>query len=322
MGSNRILNEKPEKSRDDHRHHAVDAIAVAMAGPAQVQALSDAAARALSEGHRRFGSLADPWPEFREQARNIILNTLVSRRPKRRLAGALHEDTNYSAPEKRNGKDITRCRKPVTKLSSKNDIDNIVDPRIREIVRAAWEAAGEDSKKLQDNWPAIETRGRRSPIKKVRCFEAKPVQAIAGDDPARTRFVVPGTNHHMAVYSVTDAATNKPKKWTYETVRLIDAAERCKQGVPVVNRTRPGCQFCFSLSEGDLVVARRTIEEPERIWYVRTVRFRGSFELTPGTDARQKKDCEIWDVQLNTLMRLGGRKVVVTPLGEVVEAHD
>ena len=113
------------------------------------------------------------------------------------------------------------------------------------------------SKKLQDNWPAIETRGRRIPIKRVPCFEAEPVQAIAGDDPARTRFVVPGTNHHMAVYSVTDAATNKPKKWTYETVRLIDAAERCKQGVPVVNRTRPGCQFsshlvkAISLSRGE-----------------------------------------------------------------------
>ena len=46
---NRILNPNaPGKSRDDHRHHAVDAVAIAMCSQSMVQRLSAAASAALS----------------------------------------------------------------------------------------------------------------------------------------------------------------------------------------------------------------------------------------------------------------------------------
>ncbi|HOQ46582.1 MAG TPA: type II CRISPR RNA-guided endonuclease Cas9 [Bryobacteraceae bacterium] len=322
---NRILNEKPEKNRDDYRHHAVDAIAVALATQAQIQQLADAARRARAEGHRRFGSLPDPWPGFREQARNAVLRCVVSHRPKRRLKGALHNETYYSAPEQREGKMVVRCRKPVTSLT-KTDIEAIVDERIREIVRAAWEAVGSDAKKFEGNWPFIESNGRKIPIKRVRCFQVETVRSIAEDRPERRRHVIPGGNHHIEIWAETDPKSGLPKRWHFRAVSRLEAMERYRrrhEGVRIVQRDHgPNTQFCFSLSEGDMVAVRRAPDQPETLWCVRSARTRGSFELQPATDARLKKDAEIWDVALNTLMKLGCRKVVVTPLGDIVDAHD
>jgi CRISPR-associated endonuclease Csn1 len=323
---NRILNEKPEKSREDYRHHTVDAIAVALATPAQVKALADAASRAQREGHRRFGSLADPWPGFRDQAREMVLDTLVSHRPKRRLKAALHDETHYSPPAVRNGKKVVGFRKPVEALTA-GDIENIADEKTKGIVRAAWEAAGRDAKKLLNNWPVMETKRRRLPVKRVRCLKVQEVCKIAKDDPARTRYVIPGGNHHMEIWAELDPKTNQPKKYAYDTVSLLEANERYSRGERIVQRDHgPNCTFCFSLSEGDLVKARRPSDEQERIWYVRSVRSRGSLVLSPATDARKKElikdQGSLWDATLNTLMRLGAAKVVVTPLGEVVKAHD
>jgi hypothetical protein len=299
---------------------------VALSTPAQVKALSDAASRALAEGHRRFGSLADPWPKFREQAREIVLNTPVSHRPKRRLKGALHEETHYSPPAERNGKRVVCFRKPVAALKA-SEIENIADERIKGIVCAAWKAVGQDAKKLLNNWPFFEAKGRRIPIKRVKCFKVQEVQAIAEANSARTRFVIPGGNHHMEVWAELDPKTGKPKKWGYNTVSLLQANDRYRRAERIVQRDHgPDCQFCFSLSEGDLVRAHRPGDEAKRIWYVRSAKASGQCDLSPSTDARLKDEIVagrcLWRININPLMKCGAAKVVVTPLGEVVEAHD
>jgi CRISPR-associated endonuclease Csn1 len=324
---NRILNEKPEKSRDDHRHHAVDALAVALCSPAQVKALSDAASRALAEGHRRFGSLADPWDGFREQAKQSVLAGPVSHRPKRKLRGALHEETLYTAPRRENGQSKVRYRKAVDALTA-TEIENISDKTIQKIVEQAWEGVGRDATRLKDNWPKLRTRmGREIPIKRVRCTKVQKVQTIAEHDPRRRRHVTPGGNHHMEVVAILNAPAGEPKKWEHYTVSRLEAMERYKAGVKIVQRDHgPGKRFCFTLSEGDLVAARRSAGEGEKIWYVRSVRANGSLELSPGTDSRLKQDIKaagaLWDVALNTLMNRGARKVRVDLLGEIIECHD
>ncbi len=323
---NRVLHDRPEKNREDHRHHAVDAIAIALASPAQVRCLADAASRALAEGHRRFGSLADPWPDFRQHVKEAVSRVQVSYRPKRRLKGALHEETYYSAPITVDGKKYIRTRKPVDQLTAA-EINQIADPKVRTIVKSAWEAVGRDAKKLRGQWPCLETKdGRRIPIKRVRYYKREEAHRLGNKD-ASPRYVIAKGNHHIEVLAVRDILTNKIKKWEHCTVSSLEAAERYRQRVPIVQKDHgPGREFLFSLAEGDLVMARRSEGSPEDVWYVRSVRARGAFELQPSTDARKKQDViesgKLWDVQLNTLMKLGGRKVVVTPLGEILEAHD
>ena len=56
-GFNTILGTDGEKNRQDHRHHAIDAIVIGLASPQTVQMLSNAAAQAEKEGRRRYARL-------------------------------------------------------------------------------------------------------------------------------------------------------------------------------------------------------------------------------------------------------------------------
>ncbi len=86
------------KKRDDHRHHAVDAVVIGLTEPRTIKRLSDAAQRAPLEGRRRFGSLEAPWANFVDSVRAEIEKVVVSQRVSKKVSGALHEETIYSRP--------------------------------------------------------------------------------------------------------------------------------------------------------------------------------------------------------------------------------
>jgi len=300
---NRILSDSPHKSRDDHRHHAVDAAAVAMASAAMLQELARAAENAVRERHRQFGTFAYPWPEFREQLAAAIHATNVSHRPMRKLGGPLHEETLYGKPHVgRDGKHYVHIRVPVEKA----DIEEIVDPTVREAVRIAREAK---------TAPGLTTRdGRSIPIRKVRVRSV--VKTVPVGEGARRRNVVTGDNHHMEVVGET-----KGKKAVYSgvVVSRLEAARRNRLKIPVVQRDHgPDKEFLFSLSEGDMV------EWKGRYWRVRgvTTQSNGMPILSPATDARLKAEAVVERPTVNVFCKAGGRKVAVDHVGEVRLARD
>src|SRR5690606_12905841 len=117
-----------EKNRADHRHHAIDALVVALTNRKRLHRLSDIVRRG---GARTHGEVLDePWPNFRETVKQRVKQINVSHRVERKLRGALHEETLY-------GKTATPgewvVRKPVEALSAA-EVDRIRDPGIRKIV--------------------------------------------------------------------------------------------------------------------------------------------------------------------------------------------
>lgn len=148
-GLNGILNQDDEdiKNRDDHRHHAVDAVVIALTSRSILKKLSDenkylnayehleedeagiARSRDLKE---RFQSddqyknritLTYPWLTFWKDARDSINEIIVSHRVSRKISGALHEETYYgptgeSASKKKHIEYLV-VRKPVHSLSEK-----------------------------------------------------------------------------------------------------------------------------------------------------------------------------------------------------------
>ena len=96
------------KPRVDHRHHAIDAVVIALSGPAVLQELADKAAE-----QERLKDRLQNWPtrepvdapwetvrKFRVQVMGAVEKILVSHRPaKRKIVGALHKETAYGEAE-------------------------------------------------------------------------------------------------------------------------------------------------------------------------------------------------------------------------------
>lgn len=326
LNLNAILGVNGEKSRADHRHHAVDAIAIAVVDATLVKRLADAAARAESEFSRRyFVPIDPPWDSFLADAQRVINDVIVSHRPDRRVAGGLHAETNYSPPKTgRDGKPAHHVRKLLVNLSP-SEVDRIVDDAVRRAVQA--KLAGGVPKVVfsnNANLPFLTTRdGRQVPIRKARVRAKEKPRAIG----ARKRYVAStdGSNHHVEVVAIL-GADGTEKKWVHHVVDRREASRRRdSKGIESVIRREfgPRMQFKFSLSANDSV--EMDGEEGDRtVYHVKSVsdgeiqlceHYRGNME---------KKDRTSWNRISSTdnLRKRRARKVLVSPIGEVFPVND
>lgn len=320
---NRILSETPEKSREDHRHHAVDAVAVALASHKWIKALSDFSKTSLSRRPLANAVIPDPWPGFRDEVRTQILErTVVSHRPEKKLYGALHEETIYGKPRLENGKQVVHVRKPVVSLTTRAAIEEIVDPIVRESVMRHFGICCEDSRKFSEDPPRLPSG---VPIKKVRIRRSLTTVTVGAG--ARQRSVATGDNHHMEVVAEL-GKDGKPKRYRGIVVSRLDALRRFRNGKTVIQKDHgPGFEFCFTLREGDMVEFAPKGQSKE-LWRVRgvSVESNGRLDLSKATDARLKSDIIKFGPRerpsANQFMKQLGWKVQVSPLGDVSQAHD
>ena len=330
---NSILNDGPtakggsvSKSREDHRHHAVDAVVIGLTDPAMIKRLSDAAQRAPLEHRRRFASLQAPWPNFVDSVRAEIDKIVVSHRVSKKVSGALHEETIYSRPMGEKGE--VRVRKPLASLT-KQEVGKIADEGVKKLVQQKLEELGglEPKKAFSnpENLPTFPSSGVE--IKKVRIAKAVPVFPLG--EKRTARHVTSESNHHVEIYAEVDQHGNE-RKWDGEVVSMSEAYQRLKAGRPIVQRDHgPLVRFKFSLAAGEVVECNDRHGE-RRLLAVRsyTQLTAGSIiiGLAPVSDARPKKEMMaskawVWKGP-DTLRQLNPHKVVVSPLGEVTEAHD
>ena len=237
-----------KKTRDDHRHHAVDAVIIAQTTRGALQKLST-----VKYAPRKV-SLDPPWESFRHDVEEAVNAINVSHAPTRKLAGKLHEDTAYG-PGDAPGAAVLRV--PVGSLTPKM-IPEIRDPAIRELVRRAVEdACRERGVELSGGDKVEKVLGDTTirmpsgvPVRKVRIQRMeKTLVPVAHDPEGRPiKFVKPGGNHHVEIYQRPDGA------WTGRAVSRFEAHQRRREGKPVVDRTGPdGAEFVMSLCINDMV---------------------------------------------------------------------
>lgn len=354
--------EDGRKSRDDHRHHAVDAACVAMTSRRTVQILQTAAARAVEQGRRRFGgkgAVKPPYPEFYDQIARAVDTINVSHRVDKRVSGPIHEETIYSPPRNQHGHrdeggPYTHVRKEVDKLSDK-DIKNIVDPKIRERVELKLKELGWEGKAFAatagakhpfadpNQHPTLPTKdGRLIPVHKVRIRKKNSVERIGRG--VTERHVQLGNNHHVEIIQTIDRK-GKPK-WEMRFVTMLEAYTRQKQGLPIVDRTvGPDEEFICSLVGGDAFIWEAEKGKPE-VFRVRTLDAGNKrIAFVRNRDARQKKAMLDADKEASAAAkRRGGKrskadrsfheesalqlqngsfqKVIITPLGDVRPVND
>jgi CRISPR-associated endonuclease Csn1 len=325
-----------EKTRDDHRQHAIDALVVALTTPATIKRLSDAAASAASARRRRFAPMEPPWDGFLGQVRRAIDDMVVSHRVSRKVAAALHEETVYSKPHPNaEGKECVHVRKRLDALSEK-EVAEIVDPTVRARVEARLEELGQKdpAKAFKDpkTHPSLRAKdGREIPIHTVRIRVSVAPEMIGGG--AYTRRVKLGSNHHVEILEVKDRRGNP--HWEGHVVTTKEALRRLKAGEPLVRRDYgEGKEFLFSLARGEIIELNAEQDKKgktaaEGLYVIRTVTLSGGYprvDFAAVSDARMKGDVLAagdWGwASMARLEKRGCRKVVVTPLGEVRWAND
>lgn len=317
---NAILNDGPtenggraEKSRGDHRHHAIDAVVIGLTDAAMIKRLADAAQRAPAEHRRKFASLQAPWPNFVDSVRSEMDKVVVSHRVSKKVSGALHEETIYS-PVKGDGK--VRVRKPLAKLT-KGEISAIADEAVRKLVVKKLEELGSAEPKkvfsMAENLPRFASSG--VVIKNVRIINGeRPIQI---GEEFRRRNLVSGNNHHVEIYAAFDK-TGREVAWDGEVVPMLDGYRRVRGGEPVVNRDHgPLVKFKFSLAKGD-TVSLRGDDGRERLYIVK--KLGTQISLIEINDARKIE--KYFNPRINGLFRREMKKLSVSPLGEVTTAND
>ncbi|MBS1815955.1 MAG: type II CRISPR RNA-guided endonuclease Cas9 [Acidobacteria bacterium] len=319
------------KPRTDHRHHAIDAITIALTRQSVIQAMANAAElEPWQPGARAWRHVPKPWisPDFERDMQRQIEEMVVSHRPSHKISGELHKGTNYGKPYMLNGKSTIHSRCALSALSAKDieSDDVIVDPAVRDAVRSKLEEIGGNPKLFDkpDNFPyLVSASGRNIPIKKVRIRETKnPLRVAEG---VRERYVASGGIHHVELFVTRDGT--RREAWDSKVVQRTEAYERKRKHLPVVARTLeddPEAEFLFSLSnddtmeinDGDVrkIVRIKKSGENKQIFYVPV--------NDAHLDADQSKLAIVKSKYPNTLKSLKPRKVVVDLLGKVHPAND
>ena len=276
-GLNQILNDDNEKTREDHRHHAIDALVMACTKVSYVQELSKW--NRYNRGYH-VKDFPMPWLSFWKDAEKAVNQILVSHKKVSNditvrthttekngkkyknlgiaARGQLHKETVYG---KRtfNGEEAFHVRKPIESLETAKQIAKVVDESIRLLIlKRVNELGGFVKDKVPANTffivdengvkqPQIflpNQNGAPVPILKVRVKEN-----IGGAEKLKTnvnQWVNPRNNHHVLIYK--DEKGNLKE----EVVTFWTVVERKRTGQSVYQLPIDGKETVTTLHINDM----------------------------------------------------------------------
>ena len=317
------------KNRDDHRHHAIDAIVIALTDRATLKAVADYAKTqddATSELKLLSGFPA-PWEGLRNDVERTIHAITVSHKKEHGLSGQLHEDTAYGVvADPETGEPRLASRKPITALTSA-EIKRIGDDRIRR--ELSDKTKGLSGKELTDALTqySTETGHRRVRVHKV---EADYRVIEHGPERQHRKAVIPGENYCLDVFETEDGV------WRCAGIARFDANQGkgvTSDGfVPPWRSKFPDALFVMRLHKNDLICVEDNPGERRIMRVVRLEPSNGRIRLAEHIEAGEiskrhddGEDLFRWD--LATVSKLKARKarlLHVDPIGRVYDPgpHD
>jgi len=274
-----------KKDRCDHRHHALDAVVIALTSEGMIRRINTQAANYYSR--QKFAAQTQPltyrelmklvrredWPEcLNEDLRTIFQKMVVSRKPEHKLSGALHDATFYGKIRgyEKNGTPIRHKRIAISNTLTDKQIGEICDGGIKRAVKELGDEIGGYKKWTLEKhgWPKIPNlnTGDFVPIRKVRIRDTKNARAL--DVGRRKKAFGQGRpernveEKEFAYASFFLLQNQHGTKWVSEIVKLFEAtqrvralpkAERGQQRISERHSKFPDAVFRFSLMKGDLV---------------------------------------------------------------------
>jgi CRISPR-associated endonuclease Csn1 len=310
---------------EDHRHHAIDAVVIALSTDSIIKQVTDSASRYSSRSAGRWTLEVPEQDGLVDQVDGVVHKIVVSHRVDRRLAGRLHEDSIYSPPRLGgNGEVHHVIRKPLTSLTPADlSDDRIVDPIVRALVEEKYR---EVSARIGKSRPADvfadpahlphlpNKKGPPVPIKRVRVRVRDRATRI-GEESHRQRHVMKDGDglHHTAITAVRG---KKGEQWLEHPTSRLEVQQRLGKKMEVVKKNWDGDeQYVLHLCKGDSVELLSE-DGTRQIYVVRGVAERDikvSLAWDPSTDRSKDK-------RISSTSTLRSRRpvpVIVTPAGRV-----
>lgn len=319
-----------EKNRADHRHHAIDAVVIALTNRSLFHKLSRLSAQSISLDKSRF-DVPPPWDGFYDDVCEKIDKVIVSHAPARKISGALHEDTAYGhfkeeVADPKTGKisveDRFVYRKPLATLTA-NEVSKIRDAKVRELVEARLAQFGNNSKTAfgNPNNPLLHADGK-TPIRTVRLvtnFNKATTHAIQKGQGRDYKFFKYGNNHHVEIIEHVETGKRKGIFVTaMEAARRARGAGNTEKSGIVQRDHGEEWKFVMSLAVNDLV----SVENEESTDFYRVQLLDGSNEAI----VLRKHTAAMLDDNTTRLKKtpnsLQATKISSDPLGNLVPCND
>ena len=331
-GLNGILSDGDKKTRDDHRHHAVDAIVIGMISRAMLQKVATVANRAEElESERLFssGREIDPWDGFRADVERVVRNITVSHKPSRRklLPGAtdgqLHNETAYgfvSGPDSKGVYEVV-TRKPVEWFTSIDRIESrtqkIRDARLRDEFKAAFEGAEKAGEKGVDG---VASLARQRGIRHIRVWSKLAAVPIRDKSGELYKLYKGASNWGVEIYAYPQGH-KKAGKWEGVFIPTFDANQKnFKPGQS--KQPHPAARMVMRLQRNDFVAiddgGNNKIVRLQKAERGGRMYFASPNEANVADRDGDRNDPFNYLVKsANQLQSLGARKVHLSPAGKI-----
>ncbi|OFZ67581.1 MAG: type II CRISPR RNA-guided endonuclease Cas9 [Betaproteobacteria bacterium RBG_16_56_24] len=319
-----------EKYRGDHRHHAIDAVVIALTNRSLFHKLSRLSAQSISLDKSRF-DVPPPWDGFYDDVYEKIDKVIVSHAPARKIGGALHEDTAYGhfkeeVADPKTGKvsieDRFVYRKPLATLTA-NEVGKIRDAKVREFVEARLAQFGNNSKTAfgDPNNPLLHADGK-TPIRTVRLvtnFNKATTHAIQKGQGRDYKFFKYGNNHHVEIIEHVETGKRKGIFVTaMEAARRVRGVANTEKSDIVQRNHGEEWRFVMSLSINDLV----SIQEADQVRIMRVQ----LFDASNGNIIFRDQKSAMLDDKLSRYQTkahlLVCQKITTDPLGNLAPCND
>lgn len=158
-----LIGETNQKERNDHRHHAIDAVVIAATSRSLYT-------KSVKQIERNRLNIAPPYPKIRNDLEEKLKHVIVSHVPQYKLSGSLHEDTGAGYIAKHGG---FVYRKALTSEFTIKKANSIVDETVKERVLAHLDSYEQDPKKAFARAELKKLKIGKTPIKRVRVLQSE-----------------------------------------------------------------------------------------------------------------------------------------------------
>ena len=315
-------NTKAKKNRNDHRHHAIDAIVIGMTTKSILQKVATAANQSeelylpyLFKKKDNGKSAIDPWVGFRADVKNIIDNIIVSHRKRNKqlgrssTSGQLHNETAYglvTEPDDKN-KCTVVVRQPIEKLAeSKKKLEAIRDEHLREQFLDAFDENGKDN---------VIALAKQKNIRGLRCTENLSIIPIKDKNGNIYKAFKGDSNWGYEIYEYPEGH-EKAGKWEGFPISTHDANQKNFQP-GVTRRPHPTAKLVMRLHVNDCIEIIGKDSTPQ---IMRLQIISKSLSFIPPNEANvdkraRNKELKFFSKTGSALLKVSARKVHVSPTG-------